>query len=382
MLRTDVLVIGGGPAGSTAARFLAQNSVDTIILERDLSYIKPCGGGIPSSALSELKIPEDVIKKRISSVAIVSPRGNMVSVELKGGYIAITERGDFDRKLRELAIQKGANLVEAEFLRFEDIGREIISLVRDRHTGNEFRIKSDYVIASDGITFKAGSSLNIQRNESIFTISTYLKSFHEASEHIEFWFGSDHATNFYSWVFPSNGYISIGTGSKNPAQLTSLLDRFINRRFQTSLKTLQSECSLKRLRAFKIPQWNRTLFNKGNILFIGDAAGTVMPITYEGIYYAMKSGEFAAEALTERRPSLYKKLWNDRFKSRFLLMSKIRSYLFRNDENIEKFVSIHQHQEAQEIAMRLWLKKEQGTSLLKSYLDIFRNFLKIKIPFL
>lgn len=375
MIRTDVLVVGGGPAGSTAARFLSKNSVDTILVERDLSYVKPCGGGIPSSALKELNIPEDVVKNKITKVLIVSPKGQTIDVKLEGGYLAITERGDFDNKLRSLAEAEGARLVEAEFLRFESIDRQIISVLKKKATKEEIRIKSDYVIASDGITFKTGSVLNINRNNSLSTISTHLKFIEPITDRVEFWFGSEHASNFYSWIFPSNGYMSVGTGCKNPRELTLLLDRFINRRFNTSLRNLREENSISRLRAFKIPQWNKTLFNKENILFVGDSAATVMPVTYEGIYYAMKSGEFGATAIVQRKPSLYKKLWNDRFRSRFLFMSKIRDYLFKDDENIEKFVSVHKHAEAQELAIRLWLKKETGTIALKSYIHIFKKIL-------
>jgi geranylgeranyl reductase len=133
---------------------------------------------------------------------------------------------------------------------------------------------------------------------------------------------------------------------------------------------------INKTRAFKIPLWNSTIFNVNNILFAGDTAGMVMPVTYEGIYYAMKSGEFAARAVIEGRPSVYKKLWNSRFRNRFLLMSKIRNYLFKSDENIEKFVALHKNPEVQEIAMRLWLKKETGNNSLISYLKFFKHLLK------
>ena len=63
MLRTKVLIIGGGPAGSTAARFLAKEGIDTILLERNFSFVKPCGGGIPDAAFDELGIPRNIIKK-------------------------------------------------------------------------------------------------------------------------------------------------------------------------------------------------------------------------------------------------------------------------------------------------------------------------------
>lgn len=380
MLRTHVLVIGGGPAGSTAARFLADNNIDTILVERDLSYIKPCGGGIPSTALHELNISEEIVKKKTNKMRIVSPKGEDVEIELKGGHLCITERGDFDSKLRKMASDKGASIMEAEFMRFDEADRNITSTIRKRSSEEEIKIKSDYVIASDGITFRAGSCIRYTRPDCLSTISAHITS--DDFDACEFWFGSSHASQFYSWVFPSSGYSSIGTGSANPRELTLLLDAFIRRRFGMPLKNFAAENfsgqnHINKTRAFKIPDWNRTLFNINNILFAGDAAGTVMPITYEGIYYAMKSGEFAARAIAEGRPALYKKLWNSRFRNRFLLMSKIRNYLFKSDSNIEKFVALHKRPEVQEIAMRLWLKKETGSSALISYMKIFQHLLKI-----
>lgn len=380
MLRTNVLIIGGGPAGSFASRFLAGNNIDAILVERDLSYIKPCGGGIPSTALHELNIPEEIIKKKIKKIIMVSPKGERVYVDLTEGYLCITERGLFDAKLREVAQKKGASIIEAEFLRFEKTGKEIVSSIKNRATGEEIRIKSDYAIAADGITFRAGASIKHNKPDCLYTISAHIKNIpsiqEDGGDACEFWCGSLHAPSFYSWIFPSTGYTSIGTGSPNGRELQTLLDRFIMRRFNMPLEDFKSQNFLTKTRAFKIPQWHKTIFNIKNILFAGDAAGTVMPITYEGIYYAMKSGEFAARAIAEGKPSVYKKLWNSMFRSRFFLMSKIRNHLFKDDEHIEKFVSIHKHQEAQEIAMRLWLRKETEKSALISYLKFFKHILK------
>jgi geranylgeranyl reductase len=112
----------------------------------------------------------------------------------------------------------------------------------------------------------------------------------------------------------------------------------------------------------------------GNILFLGDAAGMVMPVTYEGIYYAMKSGQFAAMALIEKKPENYQKLWESRFKNRFSIMNRLKDHFFKSDESIEKWIGTHRSITVQELAMRLWLQKESGSRHLFSYLKAFGSF--------
>ncbi|HAK89879.1 MAG TPA: hypothetical protein DCP24_12630 [Nitrospiraceae bacterium] len=323
-----------------------------------------------------MDIPEgDVTKRIITKMRIVSPKGEDITVKMKGGHLCITERGEFDSYLRKAAKDKGASILEAEFVRFDKTGRNITSIVRKKSDGEEIRIKSDYVVASDGITSRTVSAVSPLKCGSLYTISAHIKP--DDYDACEFWFGSNHASNFYSWIFPSQGYSSMGTGSTDAKELSAFLDKFIARRFGVPMKDFAPLNFSKKTRAFRIPMWEGRLFNIKNILYAGDSAGMVMPITYEGIYYAMKSGEFAAQAIIEDNPDIYKKLWKGRFKNRFLLMSKIRNYLFKNDENIEKFVGLHKRPEVQEIAMKLWLRKEAGSSSLISYLNFFRHFLKI-----
>lgn len=376
MIRTNVLVIGGGPAGATAARILAGNGIETMLVERDLSYAKPCGGGIPSSAFDELDIPETAVRKKIKKISIISPSGEKIDVELSGGCLCITERGAFDNHLRQLALAQGASLIEGMFNRFEENGRTVISAVTKKTSREEVRIKADYVIAADGITSRTVSSLKIPRPRAINTVSALIKP--ADYDACEFWFGTEHASNFYSWVFPSEGYASIGTGSASPKTLISFLDVFVRRRFHSTLEELRRQNLLGKTRAFKMPEWKGTLFNRGKILFAGDAAGTVMPVLYEGIYYAMKSGELAARALVDGSAGSYEKLWNSRFRSRFLLMHAIRKHLFRDNANIEKWVALHKRSDVQELAMKLWLNKKQGgDNILASYVKMFRHFIKL-----
>lgn len=382
MIRTHVLIIGGGPAGSVAANVLARHGVETVLLERDLSYAKPCGGVMPSTALEEFSIPRDVVTREIRKLRIVSPRGKEVAVELTGGHLCMTRRGLLDSRLRGLAETEGASVMEAEFLGFEARGKEIVSIVRKKSPSEMVKIKSDYVIAADGITGRVASLLRLPKPPCLYTLSAKMKhplspgdGERNGSESCEFWFGSVHASQSYSWFFPGDDGDSLGTGGADPKELSHLFNTFLKRRFKEPADTLSEKNMIGKRRAFKVPLWNGALFNMRNILFAGDAAGTVMPVTYEGIYYAMKSGEFAARAIIEGNPSVYRKLWNSRFKRRFLLMSRIKHHFFRDDDQIEKWVALHKRREVQEIAMRLWLRKEAGCGGLISYLRCFRQLL-------
>jgi geranylgeranyl reductase len=366
MLRTQALVVGGGPAGSTAARFLAAHGIDTLLAERDFSFIKPCGGGIPSTVFSEVGIPEKPVRKHVHSLRVVSPRGETLDVALDGGSIAIVERGDFDHVLRIEAERAGARLLEAEFKRFENVGRTVTAQLALRRPPYGVTVHADYVIAADGVNSRVRTALkpDIKSFPSILTVSEKIKG--GESDACEFWFGSSHAPRCYSWVFPQKEGVSAGTGAFRHAGIKSLWQAFLSRR------GLKSEGSL---RGYRIPLWQGDLYHLGKILFVGDAAGQVMPFTCEGIYYAMKSGELAAMAVLAGRIGDYKKLWEKRFQKRFSLMKKLWTYFLKGDDRAERIVQLHKRPEVREMSMALWLRKDLSRGSLLSYVNIFRRFL-------
>ena len=381
MIRVHTLVVGGGPAGSTAARFLASRGIETLLVERDLSYVKPCGGAIPSYALQELGIPAHVVRRQVGRIRIVPPRSEDLVITFPEGHLCITERGTFDRVLREMAAEAGAVIEESAFTGFEQRDGTVVSLIRRRSTKETIRVRSDYVVACNGITNSTGSSLALRRKPVIYTMSTHLAHTGGAAlpgydaECCEFWFGADHASNLYSWVFPSLDFASIGTGSPDAGQLGQLFERFLRRRFGSREAEVSAESLFPSRKVFPIPLWDRSVLSFGNILFAGDAAGTVMPVTYEGIYYAMKSGELAAMAIADGNPRIYRTLWDERFRRRFTVMRMIKGSFFKSERHIEKWVALHRKPEIQDLAIRLWLRKETGSRGLATYVKAFRQIL-------
>lgn len=360
--KTKVVVVGGGPAGAIAARSLAEYGVDVMVLERNPSFKKPCGGAISLSALEELRIPKTLIEREVKCIRIVSPKGERLDIELGVGSLGIVERGKFDSALRAEAEKKGAEIVEGNFTGLTT-GEKEYQLVANVK-GEKTEISAEYIIAADGVNSRVRSALGIKPNKSFITASE--KIIGVKTEFCEFWFGSSHAPGSYSWIFPAAEGFYAGTGSSEQGKAIALLKRFKDERGIT-------QEGIKRI--YKIPIWKGDLYNKDNIIFTGDSAGQVMSLTYEGIYYAMKAGEFAARAIMEGKASNYKKIWDAAFHKRFYFMDKLRKYFYKNDLSAEKFVVFHRSPEVQEASIRLWLRKDSGEESIQRYIKIFRKFL-------
>jgi geranylgeranyl reductase len=378
-IRTNVLVIGGGPAGASASWSLSKNNIDTILLEKKPSFVKPCGGGLPSSAFDELGIPKETIKKQVRRISLHSPEGKTVDVSLKAGFIAIVERGRFDSALREKAKSSGAQALEGEFLGFKDIGSAVASDVMI--DGRRQEIVSDYVVAADGVNSRARRAAGLPPLKAFNTLSISLNDEHmhmpDMQRHedagCELWFGSSHAQRAYSWVFPKGEGIKLGTAALGRVRLMDMLKIFVKRRGITFEEDLLKKGGF--LRGYRIPLWQYGAFNAGNVLFCGDSAGHVMPFTFEGMYYAMKAGTFAAEAIAKGKPAEYKKLWRRRFLKRFYLMRLLWEFFLKDDARAEKLVSIFGEASVQEAAVNLWIDKKANERSLLSFAKIFRKYI-------
>ena len=103
----DVVVVGGGPSGATAANELARQGHSVMLLDR-AGRIKPCGGAIPPRLIKDFAIPDELIVAKARSARMISPANNKVDIPIDNGYVGMVNRQDFDEWLRERAAQSGA----------------------------------------------------------------------------------------------------------------------------------------------------------------------------------------------------------------------------------------------------------------------------------
>ena len=121
----DVIVVGGGPSGATAAHEIALAGHKVLLLERAFR-IKPCGGAIPPCILGEFDIPRSLLKAEIQSARMISPKAQKVDMPIEGTFVGMVDRDEFDPWLRLRAQRAGADLELAAFKKVEYIDKSTL----------------------------------------------------------------------------------------------------------------------------------------------------------------------------------------------------------------------------------------------------------------
>ena len=103
----DAVVVGGGPAGATAAGDLARAGRKVLLLDR-AGRIKPCGGAIPPRLIRDFGIPDHLLVARAKAARMVSPSNRIVTMPVEGGFVGLVHRDEFDEWPRARAVAVGA----------------------------------------------------------------------------------------------------------------------------------------------------------------------------------------------------------------------------------------------------------------------------------
>ncbi len=207
-----VLVVGSSVGGSIAANTLRDLGVDVVMLERDLNYIKPCGGAIPPRAFSDYDLPHDLIDRKVTTAVIVSPRHESEFPVLSSNptpdtdFIAMVRREKFDRYIRDRAVRKGTQLIEGKLDTIEYGAKGIKATYKDRKTKKSYAIEADAVIGADGAYSTVAKSLGLERLPMAVAYQERIRLPAHAMDYWEtraaLYLGDDVSPDLYAWVFP------------------------------------------------------------------------------------------------------------------------------------------------------------------------------------
>ena len=297
-----VLVVGGGPGGATTAHELIRRGIPVTLLERNFANDKSCAGGIPAKLIPDFDIPDSIVEAISNHVVFVAPTKRETHIPIpESEGIGTVKRKVFDAFLRERAANAGADMIEADFVDYEDRGPQASPRYRVNFKTRDGRVhhqEVDFLIGADGAISRVAKQLWGSNLRQVVARQKFITPQPEMMEQhfrnrVEVYYTSEISPDYYGWIFPRKHDISIGmgTGYKNGRLVRPCLENLLRYNAPWLEGAVVTDVN-----AAPIPvEQNYRRSAKDNILLVGDAAGFVLPALGEGIYYAMLAGRIAAE---------------------------------------------------------------------------------------
>jgi geranylgeranyl reductase family protein len=363
----EVIVVGAGPAGSTAARTLAEAGVRVQLLDRAaFPRNKPCGGGISMRLLIRFPHLRSALPRiathHLSRLYLEGPGGQAAVVESDEPAALMIRRVEFDALLVSLAAEAGAALVSgADIVQARDERDRIVLTSRD---GREFA--APIVVAADGVHSVVARRLGLHGGwpPSAVALDMMEETPREALRDVDpstLWvaYGCNlrdgtpvkgtSAPEGYAYIFPKRDHVNIGIGYVL-SYFREAIDHApydLQRAFVERLRDrglVIGESVRRNFTPFLIPVGGPLAKpGRGGVLLAGDAGGFVNGFTAEGIYYAMVSGDLAARAIVSSRATAtlarrYARACDHEIGTELRDSVLIRRYLFGDSRRIARVI--------------------------------------------
>jgi len=351
MEEKEAVVLGAGPAGTTAAREIAEAGHDVLVFEKDhyAGETSVCGGGLTADFVEGIQLPDGIVEKKLNDWLIYMPDkayhvGNIPALSFN--------RCVFDRFLAEHAAHRGADL------RFESLVTEVrrncqalTVHIKDRANTREYEVSTKLVIFADGpYTMAQRFGLGFPRGRPEITVNAAIYELEWKGNPLncfEAFFDKQVAPWGYGWVYPKKDLLNVGVGSLMSKMKHDNIARYLNYFVEKHTPVSHRLRSLKRIRfaADIIPLPHVSRIVGDNMMVVGDAAGMVDPIWGGGIGPAMRgasiAGQIAAQALEDNKLdasflSQYEKKWKKTSDYQHLRRAYLVHQLFLKYSKLDK----------------------------------------------
>lgn len=374
----DAVVIGGGPAGATAATELARRGRSVLLLDR-AGRIKPCGGAIPPALIEEFAIPDSLLVARASSARMFSPADKRVDMPIDGGFVGMVDREEFDEWLRERARTSGALRRTGSFDRVERGADGVATVHFHGKDGVVGAVRVRAVIGADGARSAVARQCVPEAGEvpHVFAYHEIVRSPAAAAgfdgARCDVYYRGSISPDFYGWVFPHGATASVGSGSAHKGfKVRNAVAALREVAGLADSETIRREGAPIPLRPLR--KWD----NGRDVVLAGDAAGVVAPASGEGIYYAMAGGRLAADAVHElltsgdgRALRTARKRFMKAHGRVFLVLGIMQKFWYSSDKRRERFVSICADRDVQQLTWQAYMHKKLVRAKPMAHVRIF-----------
>ena len=352
---TDVLVVGGGPAGAIAAYYASEEGANVLLIDKKKEIGVPvrCGEGLPMTVFEDFGLPKS--RKWIANqgrfLRVVSPKGK--SYELEPHIVpCVLNRDKFEQMLVDRAQKKGVKVMLRTTASGAKISKGKVRSVRvhidDDDGTRTFNIRPKVVVGADGVESRVGRWMGIDTKVSLKDIASCaqnrVKDRSIEDDTLEFWLGEAYARHGYAWVFPKGkkvANIGIGMIPEKHERAPDVLEGFLDIRAKDGKRSGFTVGCIPMSRPIAQSV-------KGNLMLVGDSAHMVHPVTGAGIANAFIAGRIAgrhAGRVASGKKGLehleeYDVRWRRILEKKLLKCYKMKEKYAMSDKKINRFMRL------------------------------------------
>lgn len=293
MKTIDCVIVGAGPAGSSALKYLAQKGVDAICIDKEtFPRYKPCGGAISALTARQLDFPwEDLIEASLSHIDLSLMHRDPISLSTDEPFAHFVMRDRFDHRLLDVALEAGGRFYPGHAVTRIERKKEFVEVTTSK---GDFRAR--YVIGADGTNSVVAREIGHFYDSRGIAMEAEIKAPPHILKRYEnrIYVSYAQPPHGYGWIFPKANQLSVGVGTfsnkRNP--IKPVFDKFLH---TTELAGFPMDVF-----GHPIPAGGKrhTLWVP-RIVLVGDAAGLNDPLSGEGIAHGIRSGYIAARHIFE-----------------------------------------------------------------------------------